>query len=413
MKRSLALIFSLVILLTTVPQAVSATEFPNTLNIGDSITFGTYEQDNNFSNGSEALVWKVLEIQDGQALLITENIIEVDRYAQSDSMLEGMEESGLNWKTSYLRQSLNESFLSKAFTTEEAEKIVTSSVSTNDAYGTYTTNDQVFLLSKNEVKKYFSSTSAMAAKPTAYAKSKMNRDDAVSKKGYCTWWLRDMSEIYKETSAYNFMEGTYNIAYYIKYDEGIANDNGMVGFNDHFGIRPALRIQLSNTTATGTSAEEVAKPSSFAWPTTENNYSFPGGYKLNELSSKDFMWSGPVTKSCEGTLSDISVSNLSLYTNTITINFQDPANEQQGQEEFNKIEKELKRVYPTFKETNDYGPYMNTLSGLIALNSSGAKCIDYNRYYDSETSLCIEHIFWIWNNEYGHFLRYEELNDEK
>ena len=39
--------------------------------IGDTITFGSYEQDNNLDNGSEPIEWMVLDIQDGKAFLLS------------------------------------------------------------------------------------------------------------------------------------------------------------------------------------------------------------------------------------------------------------------------------------------------------------------------------------------------------
>lgn len=46
------------------------------LNIGDTYTMGTYEQDNNTKNGKEAIEWIVAEVQGDEALLISKYAIE-------------------------------------------------------------------------------------------------------------------------------------------------------------------------------------------------------------------------------------------------------------------------------------------------------------------------------------------------
>ena len=40
--------------------------------VGDIIEFGSYEQDNDSSNGSEPIKWRVLEVSDGSALVVSE-----------------------------------------------------------------------------------------------------------------------------------------------------------------------------------------------------------------------------------------------------------------------------------------------------------------------------------------------------
>lgn len=39
--------------------------------VGDCVEFGTYEQDNDASNGKEAIEWLVLEVQNGKILIIS------------------------------------------------------------------------------------------------------------------------------------------------------------------------------------------------------------------------------------------------------------------------------------------------------------------------------------------------------
>lgn len=239
--------------------------------VGSYITFGKWEQDNNKSNGSEAIKWKVLAVENDRILVITENIIEVDRYAQSNSIVDGMKEVNLNWKTSFIRQWLNNSFLA-AFSNEEKAKICSTTVETKDASGKQQTTDTIFLLSSGEAKKYFTSAKAMAAKPSIYAKNKMSRKDAVSGQGYCTWWLRDMYDVVYDAGTYRFMESTYNEAYFVSFDKGVANEGGLVGIDNHYGIRPAMWIktkttenETNNTASSKSSVQTIKKPTSYTF----------------------------------------------------------------------------------------------------------------------------------------------------
>lgn len=68
---------------TATPDAtpsLSTTEEPTAtpvlfadLAVHDTILFGTYEQDNDASNGREKIQWLVLEIEDNRALLISKD----------------------------------------------------------------------------------------------------------------------------------------------------------------------------------------------------------------------------------------------------------------------------------------------------------------------------------------------------
>ena len=52
--------------------------------IGDTITFGTYEQDNDTANGKEDIEWLVLAKEGKKALLISDKAIDCKTYHSSD-----------------------------------------------------------------------------------------------------------------------------------------------------------------------------------------------------------------------------------------------------------------------------------------------------------------------------------------
>ena len=154
-------------------------------NIGDTVTFGKYEQDNNPSNGKEDIEWLVLAKDDNKALVISKYALDCQQYNTSFA--------NVTWETCSLRQWLNETFINNAFSDEEQKQIKRTTVPAdkNPDYNTTpgnATNDKVFLLSIKEAEKYFSSGSARQCKPTKYAVAKgafvhIDNDN-------CWWWLR-------------------------------------------------------------------------------------------------------------------------------------------------------------------------------------------------------------------------------
>ena len=50
------------------------------LRAGDRFTFGSYEQDNNPSNGPEPIEWRVLEVSDGNPLVVSEDALDARAY---------------------------------------------------------------------------------------------------------------------------------------------------------------------------------------------------------------------------------------------------------------------------------------------------------------------------------------------
>ena len=157
--------------------------------VGSVVTFGAYEQDNDFTNGKEPIEWIVLDVQDGRSLLVSEYALDCGHYNPS--------RNAVTWETCSLRTWLNGTFLKEAFSETEQTVIPTVVVSAdkNPAYDTdpgRDTEDRVFLLSVPEAEKYWSSYTLRRCKPTAYAIGKgcfVDKKEA-QEKGYTYWWLR-------------------------------------------------------------------------------------------------------------------------------------------------------------------------------------------------------------------------------
>lgn len=163
----------------------------NNIKIGDTYTFGAYEQDNNTSNGKEAIEWTVLDKDGMSLLLLSKQALDCQQYNTSDT--------DVTWETCSLRKWMNGTFLNNAFSAEEQALIQCTTVSAdiNPDYSTNAgsaTTDKVFLLSITEAEKYFTSDEARMCVPTAYAKAQgANTSDIyeiASGEAVCWWWLR-------------------------------------------------------------------------------------------------------------------------------------------------------------------------------------------------------------------------------
>ena len=155
--------------------------------VGDIVKFGSYEQDNNTANGPEKIERKVLDKKDGKALLISKYGLDCQPYNTSYT--------AVTWETCTLRSWLNSTFYRTAFNSTQQALIAETAITNPDnPYcgtdgGNYTT-DNVFLLSIDEVNRYFASNSMRMCAATVYAQAQ----DALSFSGGFNWWLRSPGE---------------------------------------------------------------------------------------------------------------------------------------------------------------------------------------------------------------------------
>lgn len=197
------------------------------VNVGDTYRFGSYEQDNNKSNGQEDIEWLVLAKEGTKILVISKEALDCKPYNTSYK--------GVTWETCTLRKWLNNDFINAAFSADERTMIPTVTVSAdkNPDYSTNpgnATQDQVFLLSITEVNKYFSSDSARQCKPTDFAVA--NGAYVSSNNGNCWLWLRSPG-YFQKYAAYVYYDGDV-----IEYGYGVYLVN--------IAVRPALWIDLAS-----------------------------------------------------------------------------------------------------------------------------------------------------------------------
>ena len=178
--------------------------------VGNYITFGTYPQTADGTDNTP-IEWLVLDRDGDKALLIS-------RYGL-DSHSHKSDLYYRDWEQTSLRKWLNEDFLNTAFTSEQQERILLTTVdnSRSQGYGgwdtdsqrdfklNYTeTRDKVFLLSCAEAYKYFGVTyedtenvkARVAPTEFAAAHRAWVSDDFQTESGEAagSWWLRSPSE---------------------------------------------------------------------------------------------------------------------------------------------------------------------------------------------------------------------------
>ena len=196
--------------------------------VGDYVTFGSYEQDNDTSNGKEDIEWLVLDKEGDRMLVISKYALDCQPYNQ--------EWEDVTWETCTLRSWLNEEFIYEAFTSTKLSQIPTVTV-TADANPNYDTDpgndtqDKVFLLSIDEANEYFDSYEARECTPTEYATAQgVYVSDSTGYEGNCWWWLRS--------------PGVYQYAAAYVYYDGDVGDYGSTVSSSINAVRPALWINL-------------------------------------------------------------------------------------------------------------------------------------------------------------------------
>ena len=146
--------------------AASAETLPE---IGSELTFGHYEQDENLTNGQEPIEWIVLDVDEAnqKAFLLSKYCLE--------TRVVYPERVPMYWGASTLREWMNGEFLNAAFTAEEQERILTTTVTNENPHGMKgagaDTEDKLYLLSHEEILHYFPEQSSRMAYATEHAKA--------------------------------------------------------------------------------------------------------------------------------------------------------------------------------------------------------------------------------------------------
>lgn len=175
-----------------------------TCETGDVITFGTYEQDGNSSNGAETIEWIVLERDGDKALVLSLYCLEQMPFNNTLAPV--------TWENCSLRKWLNGTFLDNAFSQEEQRQIISTKVLDEGKQ----TTDKVFLLSEDEAVDYLPSVGYIADATERVSTS------------HCYWFLRTTGSV--SNVAYVSYDG--DVGYYVDVDYD-------------WWVRPAMWIEIS------------------------------------------------------------------------------------------------------------------------------------------------------------------------
>lgn len=174
--------------------------FSNSLknkNVSDTIYFGRYFQNNSINYDKENIEWIILyKSNKNSLLLISKYILDCKPY--------DLQKEQSTWETCQLRTFLNNEFYNNSFSDFEKEFIMENELSNqkNNNYNTdggNNTLDKVFLLSENQLKRYFKKShnktvnEQRVAFPTDYSKNKgidLFIDKDKWNYGYAPYWLR-------------------------------------------------------------------------------------------------------------------------------------------------------------------------------------------------------------------------------
>ena len=191
-----------------------------TVQVGDIIPFGGYD-------------WRVLDVQANRAFIITENVIEQRAYHGNFDDWEG-----ITWEHSTLRSYLNNQFFN-SFNAADRARIAETRIVNNDnpwfgIPGGNDTTDKIFLLSLEEVVRYFGDSGQLGNRLSAdtwfindrYNTARIARNTY----GNQWWWLRSPG-CCSNSAASVSTDGTFLVS-------------GPGVYHVYGGVRPALWLEL-------------------------------------------------------------------------------------------------------------------------------------------------------------------------
>ena len=172
------------------------------------ITFGRYPQTSR--SAASGIEWLVLRSEGSRALLISKDALDQLKYNENNT--------DVTWETCSLRMWMNDIFINSAFSAEEKNMILSTSVTADNTHTLSKvrgndTVDKIFLLDSTEAILYFSTNSARRCQMAS------NNDNS------CRWWLRS--------------PGAYVSA------DGSVNFGGRSVFVSMNAVRPAMWIDLN------------------------------------------------------------------------------------------------------------------------------------------------------------------------
>lgn len=232
----------------------------------DTVTLGSYEQDNIASNGKEEIEWFVLKKEDGKALLLSKYILD---YIEYSNVLGDV----VVWENCMLRAWANHEFYDASFGEKEKVLILSSKIKNydNPVYGSSSgpeTIDKVFVPSIDELLETFSidyddcikesyfdqkiiDDNRLLTVYTDYALNKYRKEKSnMEATTLPDFWLRNQGRCGEEINgrSNNAMTARQTIDLLGKpYDifKFSSNSDKTVSTNPKLGFRPCIWVDLS------------------------------------------------------------------------------------------------------------------------------------------------------------------------
>lgn len=228
--KMLSRILAFAMILTVIIPLCGGVAQARSVRVGDTITFGAYEQDNVYMNGSEPIEWYVLYADDSRALLISRYCLFSEVYSKDWQKT--------TWDKCNLRDYLNDDFYNTAFSSSERNAILKSTVAQekNPVYRTSAgenTTDHVFLLSYSEAERYLRTDTLLKGIPTAYCIA--DGATAAGRNGLCWYWLRTPGRYRSDVT-------------YVTTDQVVDLHINALGVPINYsdgGVRPSIWVDLS------------------------------------------------------------------------------------------------------------------------------------------------------------------------
>ena len=263
LKRSLSLLLAITIIFGSMYVglgeidwgSVFAVAAETTYAVGDIVEFGNYKQ-NGIKNANGEIIgfdlapikWRIIKIENGKALLLSEEIIDSKPYNSTSATVDGYYAN--NYAHSDIREWLINDFYNTAFSTIEKNMILSTTLDNSacatdvNASGSYTkyssesTTDKVFLLSKSEADSYAVNYFKTTVTDYAYANGFVPGSGTEPSNH---WLLRTAGNNTYQIYTVHIRWGKYK-TYFNWYDDTISILHG---------VRPAICVDLDYFQETG------------------------------------------------------------------------------------------------------------------------------------------------------------------
>ncbi len=187
--------------------------------VGSYVFFGSYEQDNDLSNGPEPIEWRILDVEDGRMLLLSRYALDCQPFNENGNTN--------YWENSSLRNWLNDDFYTTAFSSDEQSIIQTTSIITVFVE----TQDRVFIMSHSEASDY---NLSYACQATDYCVAQ-GASTTLNEAGncLCLWWDRNRGSSLNDQAYYFNNYGTFGY--------------GLIDVDsDYIAVRPAIWVSIES-----------------------------------------------------------------------------------------------------------------------------------------------------------------------